>query len=104
MFSGMFSFYSQKSGYEASNIVDFINNAVLVSRSGYCLYYLRPRSPGQIATPVRLLVPVNRRPVSLLELSRTVVKRHVISQHETVIDQLPVPSELRDFLKQTENI
>lgn len=72
--TGVFSFYSQQSSHEASNIVDFINSAVNISRAGYCLYYLRPRTSAHSPTPVRLLHPVLKRPPSLLELSRSVVQ------------------------------
>lgn len=76
MCTGQFGFYSQPrpssstsnnssspssvGPCSASNIVDFIDRAVALSRAGQCLYFLRPRAAGQPPVPVQLLYPVAR--------------------------------------------
>jgi len=86
--TGVFSFGSQQTAgaCQSANIVDLINEAMGVSQTGYCLFYLRPRAAGQTAVPVRLLHPVCRRlqrPASLRELSSVAVRRHLN------VDRLP---------------
>jgi len=107
-FSGSFSFCSQSltaggsslGGNEtpATTIVDFIDNAMSTSRSGRCLYYLLPREPGLLPTPVRLLHPVSRFRCmhSLQHLCKFAVLRHV---RLDLVDRLPIPPRLKEYIK-----
>lgn len=99
-YKGMFSFYSQPmtSNHSATSIVEFIDDAMFASRGGHCLYYLRPRGPGQPPTPVRLLHPLSRFRYmhSLQHLSKFAVLRHV---RRDLVDRLPLSPRLKEYLK-----
>lgn len=108
--TGTFSFCSQSltatacggsgSGNEtpATTIVDFIDKAMATSRSGRSLYYLLPRGPGVVPTPVRLLHPVSRFRCmhSLQHLCKFAVLRHV---RLDLVDRLPIPPRLKEYIK-----
>jgi len=105
--AGTFSFCSQSltacgagGGNEspATTIVDFIDNAMATSRSGRCVYYLLPRAPGLLPTPVRLLHPVSRFRCmhSLQHLCKFAVLRHV---RLDLVDRLPIPPRLKEYIK-----
>lgn len=102
-YKGMFSFYSQpRSHCSAVTIVEFIEDAMLSSRGGQCLYYLRPRGPGQPPAPVRLLHPLSRFRCmhSLQHLCKFAVLRHV---RLDLVDRLPIPPRLKEYLKQSQH-
>lgn len=100
-YKGMFSFYSQPKSHGASTIVEFITKAMEHSRSGQFLYFLRPRAPGLPPAPVQLLFPVSRlrNMHSLQHICRFVILRHV---RRDLIDRLPIPPRLKEYLKQTQ--
>lgn len=105
MLSGTFGFYSQPlpSRRNATTIVDFIDDAVAASRGGHCLYYLRPRGPGQPPAPVRLLYPLSRFRCmhSLQHLCKFAVLRHV---RLDLVDRLPISPRLKEYLKESQLI
>lgn len=98
---GKFSFYSQPKSHGVSTIVEFIEKAMEHSQSGRFLYFLRPRAPGLPPTPVQLLFPISRlrNMHSLQHMCRFVVLKHV---RRDLIDYLPMPQRLKEYLRQTQ--
>lgn len=100
-YKGKFSFYSQPKSHGVSTIVEFIEKAMEHSQSGRFLYFLRPRAPGLPPTPVQLLFPISRlrNMHSLQHMCRFVILKHV---RRDLIDYLPMPQRLKEYLRQTQ--
>ncbi|XP_076304574.1 uncharacterized protein LOC143222236 isoform X1 [Tachypleus tridentatus] len=82
--------------FRSNTIVDFIENAVEHSRSGRYLFFLH-RRPVLGPMRVQLLHPVSRfkQVQSLQHLCRFVILKRV---RRDLIDKLPLPRRLRDYL------
>lgn len=92
---GNFSFGCQQK-FRSNTIVDFIENAVEHSRSGRYLFFLH-RRPILGPMRVQLLHPVSRfkQVQSLQHLCRFIILKSV---RRDLIDSLPLPRCLRDYL------
>ncbi|XP_063060048.1 suppressor of cytokine signaling 7 [Engraulis encrasicolus] len=79
------------------SVVEFIERAIMHSKNGKFLYFLRSRVPGLPPTPVQLLYPVSRfsNVKSLQHLCRFCVRQMVRIDH---IQQLPLPKPLIAYL------
>ncbi|MED6268512.1 Suppressor of cytokine signaling 7, partial [Characodon lateralis] len=72
------------------SVVEFIERAIMHSKNGKFLYFLRSRVPGLPPTPVQLLYPVSRfsNVKSLQHLCRFCIRQIVRIDH---IEELPLP-------------
>ncbi|TRY90695.1 hypothetical protein DNTS_002896 [Danionella cerebrum] len=72
------------------SVVEFIERAIMHSKNGKFLYFLRSRVPGLPPTPVQLLYPVSRfsNVKSLQHLCRFCIRQLVRIDH---IQELPLP-------------
>ncbi|CAF95333.1 unnamed protein product, partial [Tetraodon nigroviridis] len=72
------------------SVVEFIERAIMHSKNGKFLYFLRSRVPGLPPTPVQLLYPVSRfsNVKSLQHLCRFCIRQIVRIDH---IQELPLP-------------
>jgi len=97
---GMFSFYAQPQSHSGATIAEFIETAVAESQAGRCLYYLRPRAPGQPPAPVRLLRPLSRLRCmhSLRHLCKFAILRCV---RLDLVDRLPLSPRLKEYIKRS---
>ncbi|XP_061536662.1 suppressor of cytokine signaling 7 isoform X2 [Phycodurus eques] len=79
------------------SVVEFIERAIMHSKNGKFLYFLRSRVPGLPPTPVQLLYPVSRfsNVKSLQHLCRFCIRQIVRIDH---IQQLPLPRSLVSYL------
>ncbi|XP_061130186.1 suppressor of cytokine signaling 7 [Syngnathus typhle] len=79
------------------SVVEFIERAIMHSKNGKFLYFLRSRVPGLPPTPVQLLYPVSRfsNVKSLQHLCRFCIRQTVRIDH---IQQLPLPRSLVSYL------
>uniref|UniRef100_A0A4W5JXZ8 Suppressor of cytokine signaling 7 n=1 Tax=Hucho hucho TaxID=62062 RepID=A0A4W5JXZ8_9TELE len=73
------------------SVVEFIERAIMHSKNGKFLYFLRSRVPGLPPTPVQLLYPVSRfsSVKSLQHLCRFCIRQLVRIDH---IQELPLPT------------
>ncbi|KAF5909930.1 suppressor of cytokine signaling 7-like isoform X2 [Clarias magur] len=73
------------------SVVEFIERAIMHSKNGKFLYFLRSRVPGLPPTPVQLLYPVSRfcNVKSLQHLCRFCIRQLVRIDH---IQELPLPN------------
>ncbi|OCT62116.1 hypothetical protein XELAEV_18043200mg [Xenopus laevis] len=80
------------------SVVEFIKRAILHSKNGKFLYFLRSRVPGLPPTPVQLLYPVSRfsNVKSLQHLCRFRIRQLVRIDH---IPELPLPKPLISYLR-----
>ncbi|CAL8329019.1 unnamed protein product [Merluccius merluccius] len=80
------------------SVVEFIERAIMHSKDGKFLYFLRSRVPGLPPTPVQLLYPVSRfRHVTTLQhLCRFSLRQMVRIDH---IQDLPLPKPLISYLR-----
>ncbi|KAL0992468.1 hypothetical protein UPYG_G00093710 [Umbra pygmaea] len=80
------------------SVVEFIERAIMHSKNGKFLYFLRSRVPGLPPTPVQLLYPVSRfsRVKSLQHLCRFCIRQLVRIDH---IQELPLPTPLIVYLR-----
>ncbi|XP_043911301.1 suppressor of cytokine signaling 7 [Protopterus annectens] len=80
------------------SVVEFIDRAIMHSKNGKFLYFLRSRVPGLPPTPVQLLYPVSRfsNVKSLQHLCRFRIRQLVRIDH---IDELPLPKPLISYLR-----
>ncbi|XP_062868752.1 suppressor of cytokine signaling 7 [Trichomycterus rosablanca] len=80
------------------SVVEFIERAIMHSKNGKFLYFLRSRVPGLPPTPVQLLYPVSRfcNVKSLQHLCRFCIRQLVRIDH---IQELPLPKPLIAYLK-----
>ncbi|KAK5856859.1 hypothetical protein PBY51_008425 [Eleginops maclovinus] len=80
------------------SVVEFIERAILHSKNGKFLYFLRSRVPGLPPTPVQLLYPVSRfsSVKSLQHLCRFCIRQLVRIDH---IQELPLPTPLISYLR-----
>ncbi|XP_041122954.1 suppressor of cytokine signaling 7-like [Polyodon spathula] len=80
------------------SVVEFIERAIMHSKNGKFLYFLRSRVPGLPPTPVQLLYPVSRfsNVKSLQHLSRFRIRQLVRVDH---IPELPLPKPLIAYLR-----
>ncbi|XP_077590833.1 suppressor of cytokine signaling 7-like [Stigmatopora nigra] len=80
------------------SVVEFIERAIMHSKNGKFLYFLRSRVPGLPPTPVQLLHPVSRfssvKP--LQHLCRFCIRQLVRVDH---IRELPLPTPLISYLR-----
>ncbi|XP_030649703.1 suppressor of cytokine signaling 7-like [Chanos chanos] len=79
------------------SVVEFIERAIMHSKNGKFLYFLRSRVPGLPPTPVQLLYPVSRfsSVKSLQHLCRFCIRQLVRIDH---IQDLPLPTPLIMYL------
>uniref|UniRef100_A0A3Q3X7K3 Suppressor of cytokine signaling 7 n=1 Tax=Mola mola TaxID=94237 RepID=A0A3Q3X7K3_MOLML len=79
------------------SVVEFIERAIMHSKNGKFLYFLRSRVPGLPPTPVQLLYPVSRfsNVKSLQHLCRFCIRQIVRIDH---IQELPLPRTLISYL------
>ncbi|XP_061686090.1 suppressor of cytokine signaling 7 [Syngnathoides biaculeatus] len=79
------------------SVVEFIERAIMHSKNGKFLYFLRSRVPGLPPTPVQLLYPVSRfsNVKSLQHMCRFCIRQIVRIDH---IQQLPLPRSLVSYL------
>ncbi|KAK2817487.1 hypothetical protein Q5P01_025678 [Channa striata] len=79
------------------SVVEFIERAIMHSKNGKFLYFLRSRVPGLPPTPVQLLHPVSRfsNVKSLQHLCRFCIRQIVRIDH---IQELPLPRPLISYL------
>ncbi|KAM9769603.1 suppressor of cytokine signaling 7 isoform 2-T2 [Menidia menidia] len=79
------------------SVVEFIERAIMHSKNGKFLYFLRSRVPGLPPTPVQLLYPVSRfsNVKSLQHLCRFCIRQIVRIDH---IQALPLPRSLISYL------
>ncbi|XP_014905363.1 suppressor of cytokine signaling 7 isoform X2 [Poecilia latipinna] len=79
------------------SVVEFIERAIMHSKNGKFLYFLRSRVPGLPPTPVQLLYPVSRfsNVKSLQHLCRFCIRQIVRIDH---IQELPLPRSLISYL------
>ncbi|XP_014196135.1 suppressor of cytokine signaling 7 isoform X2 [Haplochromis burtoni] len=79
------------------SVVEFIERAIMHSKNGKFLYFLRSRVPGLPPTPVQLLYPVSRfsKVKSLQHLCRFCIRQIVRIDH---IQELPLPRPLISYL------
>ncbi|XP_051796810.1 LOW QUALITY PROTEIN: suppressor of cytokine signaling 7-like [Acanthochromis polyacanthus] len=80
------------------SVVEFIERAIMHSKNGKFLYFLRSRVPGKPPTPVQLLYPVSRfsSVKSLQHLCRFCIRQLVRIDH---IQELPLPTPLIAYLR-----
>ncbi|KAB5530586.1 hypothetical protein PHYPO_G00131050 [Pangasianodon hypophthalmus] len=80
------------------SVVEFIERAIMHSKNGRFLYFLRSRVPGLPPTPVQLLYPVSRfsSVKSLQHLCRFCIRQLVRIDH---IEELPLPTPLIGYLR-----
>ncbi|KAM6972739.1 suppressor of cytokine signaling 7 isoform 1-T1 [Aplochiton taeniatus] len=80
------------------SVVEFIERAIMHSKNGKFLYFLRSRVPGLPPTPVQLLYPVSRfsNVKSLQHLCRFCIRQMVRIDH---IQELPMPKPLISYLR-----
>lgn len=80
------------------SVVEFIERAIMHSKNGRFLYFLRSRVPGLPPTPVQLLYPVSRfsSVKSLQHLCRFCIRQLVRIDH---IQELPLPTPLVLYLR-----
>ncbi|XP_049600329.1 suppressor of cytokine signaling 7-like isoform X1 [Syngnathus scovelli] len=80
------------------SVVEFIERAIMHSKNGKFLYFLRSRVPGLPPTPVQLLHPVSRLSSikSLQHLCRFCIRQLVRVDH---IQELPLPTPLIAYLR-----
>ncbi|XP_052383698.1 suppressor of cytokine signaling 7-like isoform X2 [Oncorhynchus keta] len=80
------------------SVVEFIERAIMHSKNGKFLYFLRSRVPGLPPTPVQLLYPVSRfsNVKSLQHLCRFCIRQMVRIDH---IQELPLPKPLIMYLR-----
>uniref|UniRef100_A0A8C4TMP9 Suppressor of cytokine signaling 7 n=1 Tax=Erpetoichthys calabaricus TaxID=27687 RepID=A0A8C4TMP9_ERPCA len=80
------------------SVVEFIERAIMHSKNGKFLYFLRSRVPGLPPTPVQLLYPVSRfsNVRSLQHLCRFLIRQLVRIDH---LPQLPLPKPLLTYLR-----
>ncbi|KAG7459521.1 hypothetical protein MATL_G00211560 [Megalops atlanticus] len=80
------------------SVVEFIERAIMHSKNGKFLYFLRSRVPGLPPTPVQLLYPVSRfsNIKSLQHLCRFRIRQLVRIDH---IQELPLPKSLIEYLR-----
>ncbi|XP_076864393.1 suppressor of cytokine signaling 7-like isoform X2 [Brachyhypopomus gauderio] len=80
------------------SVVEFIERAIMHSKNGRFLYFLRSRVPGLPPTPVQLLYPVSRfsSVKSLQHLCRFCIRQLVRVDH---IQELPLPTPLILYLR-----
>ncbi|XP_071395943.1 suppressor of cytokine signaling 7-like [Centroberyx affinis] len=80
------------------SVVEFIERAIMHSKNGKFLYFLRSRVPGLPPTPVQLLYPVSRfsSVKSLQHLCRFCIRQLVRIDH---IQELPLPTPLIIYLR-----
>uniref|UniRef100_A0A3Q0T711 Suppressor of cytokine signaling 7 n=1 Tax=Amphilophus citrinellus TaxID=61819 RepID=A0A3Q0T711_AMPCI len=80
------------------SVVEFIERAIMHSKNGKFLYFLRSRVPGLPPTPVQLLYPVSRfsSVKSLQHLCRFCIRQLVRIDH---IAELPLPTPLIAYLR-----
>ncbi|XP_060704657.1 suppressor of cytokine signaling 7 isoform X1 [Hemiscyllium ocellatum] len=80
------------------SVVEFIERAIMHSKNGKFLYFLRSRVPGLPPTPVQLLYPVSRfsNVKSLQHLCRFRIRQLVRIDH---IPELPLPKPLISYLR-----
>lgn len=80
------------------SVVEFIERAIMHSKNGKFLYFLRSRVPGLPPTPVQLLYPVSRfsSVKSLQHLCRFCIRQLVRIDH---IQELPLPTPLISYLR-----
>ncbi|KAJ8001992.1 hypothetical protein DPEC_G00175170 [Dallia pectoralis] len=80
------------------SVVEFIERAIMHSKNGKFLYFLRSRVPGLPPTPVQLLYPVSRfsNVKSLQHLCRFCIRQMVRIDH---IQELPLPKPLITYLR-----
>ncbi|CAL8264931.1 unnamed protein product [Gadus morhua 'NCC'] len=80
------------------SVVEFIERAIMHSKNGKFLYFLRSRVPGLPPTPVQLLYPVSRfsSVKSLQHLCRFCIRQLVRIDH---IQELPLPTPLIMYLR-----
>ncbi|XP_004378062.1 suppressor of cytokine signaling 7 isoform X1 [Trichechus manatus latirostris] len=80
------------------SVVEFIKRAIMHSKNGKFLYFLRSRVPGLPPTPVQLLYPVSRfsNVKSLQHLCRFRIRQLVRIDH---IPDLPLPKPLITYIR-----
>uniref|UniRef100_A0A4W2DZD3 Suppressor of cytokine signaling 7 n=1 Tax=Bos indicus x Bos taurus TaxID=30522 RepID=A0A4W2DZD3_BOBOX len=80
------------------SVVEFIKRAIMHSKNGKFLYFLRSRVPGLPPTPVQLLYPVSRfsNVKSLQHLCRFQIRQLVRIDH---IPDLPLPKPLISYIR-----
>ncbi|XP_055512812.1 suppressor of cytokine signaling 7 [Leucoraja erinacea] len=80
------------------SVVEFIERAIMHSKNGKFLYFLRSRVPGLPPTPVQLLYPVSRfsNVKSLQHLCRFRIRQLVRIDH---VPDLPLPKPLISYLR-----
>ncbi|XP_072271018.1 suppressor of cytokine signaling 7 isoform X2 [Pyxicephalus adspersus] len=80
------------------SVVEFIKRAIMHSKNGKFLYFLRSRVPGLPPTPVQLLYPVSRfsNVKTLQHLCRFRIRQLVRIDH---IPELPLPKPLISYLR-----
>uniref|UniRef100_A0A670ZA80 Suppressor of cytokine signaling 7 n=1 Tax=Pseudonaja textilis TaxID=8673 RepID=A0A670ZA80_PSETE len=80
------------------SVVEFIKRAIMHSKNGKFLYFLRSRVPGLPPTPVQLLYPVSRfsNVKSLQHLCRFRIRQLVRIDH---IAELPLPKPLIAYIR-----
>ncbi|XP_046894353.1 suppressor of cytokine signaling 7-like isoform X5 [Hypomesus transpacificus] len=80
------------------SVVEFIERAIMHSKNGKFLYFLRSRVPGLPPTPVQLLYPVSRfsSVKSLQHLCRFCIRQQIRIDH---IQELPLPRPLIIYLR-----
>ncbi|CAL8333117.1 unnamed protein product [Lota lota] len=80
------------------SVVEFIERAIMHSKNGNFLYFLRSRVPGLPPTPVQLLYPVSRfsNVKTLQHLCRFRLRQMVRIDH---IQDLPLPKPLISYLR-----
>ncbi|XP_074835272.1 suppressor of cytokine signaling 7 isoform X2 [Carettochelys insculpta] len=80
------------------SVVEFIKRAIMHSKNGRFLYFLRSRVPGLPPTPVQLLYPVSRfsNVKSLQHLCRFRIRQLVRIDH---IPELPLPKPLISYIR-----
>uniref|UniRef100_A0A8C2IUU8 Suppressor of cytokine signaling 7 n=1 Tax=Cyprinus carpio TaxID=7962 RepID=A0A8C2IUU8_CYPCA len=97
--SGTFSLWCHpKFEDRCHSVVEFIERAIMHSKNGKFLYFLRSRVPGLPPTPVQLLYPVSRfsNVKSLQHLCRFCIRQLVRIDH---IQELPLPKPLIVYLR-----
>uniref|UniRef100_H3DQL0 Suppressor of cytokine signaling 7 n=1 Tax=Tetraodon nigroviridis TaxID=99883 RepID=H3DQL0_TETNG len=98
-FRGTFSLWCHpKFEDRCHSVVEFIERAIMHSKNGRFLYFLRSRVPGLPPTPVQLLYPVSRfsSVKSLQHLCRFCIRQLVRIDH---IQELPLPRPLISYLR-----
>ncbi|XP_078080300.1 suppressor of cytokine signaling 7 isoform X2 [Mustelus asterias] len=98
-YRGTFSLWCQpKFEDRCQSVVEFIERAIMHSKNGKFLYFLRSRVPGLPPTPVQLLYPVSRfsNVKSLQHLCRFRIRQLVRIDH---IPELPLPKPLISYLR-----